>query len=444
MIEAETRYVKSEAGYVAYQVFGDGPQDILFITNWGTNLDVMWEEPSANHFFSRLASIGRVICFDKRGTGVSDPVPLTKLPTLEAWMDDARAVLDEVGSKKLALIGDTEGGPMAILFAATYPERVSALVLINSFARLLRDEDYSQGMPAAVAAKLRTQFEETWGTGDMFYNTAPEAAKDDRFRHRLARYQRLAMSPGAAVSYYTWIQQVDVRAVLPGLSVPSIIIHRANNPYYRVGYGRYLAEMIPGAKYVELPGTDSYPFHATDADQLLDEIQEFLTGERSAPEPGRVLATILFTDIVNSTELAAEMGDDRWREVIQAHDTLVRRRLELYRGQRVRSTGDGFLAIFDGPVRALTLASLLVNEVRNFGLEIRAGLHTGLVETQGEEISGIAIHIANRVMAKAGPGQVFVSRTVKDLVAGSGFQFEAQGKHQLKGVPDEWRLYEVK
>ena len=443
MVGAETKYVKSEAGYIAYQTFGEGPLDILFITNWATNLEVMWEEPSMNHFFARLASIGRVICFDKRGTGVSDPVPLAHLPSLEDWMDDAREVLDAVGSEKVALIGDTEGGPMATLLTATYPERISAFILLNSYARLLRDEDYPQGMPESVAADLRQLFEATWGNGDILYLTAPEAAKDDRFRQWAARYQRLAMAPGEATIQYGWVQQLDVRAVLPTISVPTLVIHRSDNPYYRVGHGRYLAESIPGARYVELPGTDSFPFHVGGADQVLDEIQEFLTGVRAAPEPNRILATILFTDIVGSTEHAATMGDAHWREVLLAHDVLFRKRLEQYRGREIRSTGDGFLAIFDGPVRAITMATTLDDDLRKLGLEIRVGLHTGLVEINDEEVGGIAIHIANRVMSQASPGDVFVSRTVKDLVVGSGFRFESRGSHQLKGVPDEWRLFAV-
>ena len=443
MVSPETKYVKTEAGYVAYQQFGEGSLDILFITNWATNLEVMWEEPSINHFFGRLASIGRVICFDKRGTGISDPVLLTHLPSLEDWMDDAREVLDAVGSEKAALIGDTEGGPMATLFAATYPKRTSALILINSFARLLRDEGYPQGMPDSVAAKLLRLMEKTWGNGDILYLTAPDAAQDDRFREWFARYQRLTMAPGAATTYYEWVQQLDVRAVLPTISLPALVIHRADNQYYRVGHGRYLAESIPEAKYVELPGADCYPFHAAGADQALDEIQEFLTGVRASPEPNRVLATILFTDIADSTEHAASLGDSHWRELLKAHDTLVRQRLEQYRGREIRSTGDGFLAIYDGPVRAITMATSIVNEIRKLGLEIRVGLHTGLVEINNEDIGGIAIHIANRVMAEAPPGDVFVSRTVKDLVVGSGFHFEPRGTHQLKGVPDEWRLYAV-
>jgi len=443
MVRGVTQYVKSEAGYIAYQVFGDGPLDILFITNWGTNLEVMWEEPSVNHFFGRLAAFGRVICFDKRGTGVSDPVSLTQLPSLEDWMDDAREVLDAVGSEKAALIGDTEGGPMAILFAATYPDRISTLILINTFPRLLRDEDYPQGMPESVAHIYLGLIEKNWGTGDMITMTAPEAAKDERFRQWFARYQRLAMPPGAVTRYYGWIQRLDVRSVLPGISMPALVIHRVDNQYYRVDHGRYLAETIPGARYVELPGGESYPFHTGDTDQILDEIQEFLTGVRAAPEPNRVLATIMFTDIADSTGRAARMGDAHWREVLQAHDALVHQRLDQYRGREIRSTGDGFLLIFDGPVRAITVATTIIDEIRKLSLEIRIGLHTGLIEVNDQEIGGIAVHIANRVMSQAPPGEVFVSRTVKDLVAGSGFHFESRGEFKLKGVPDEWQLFAV-
>ena len=266
MDNAVTQCVKTEAGYIAYQTTGKGPLDILFLANWSTNLEVMWEEPTLTHFLNRLASIGRVICFDKRGTGISDPVPLRELPSLEDWMDDAREVLDAVGSEKVALIGDTEGGPMAILFAATYPERISAFILVNTYARMLRDEYYPEGMPEVYADKYRKLFKQSWGTGSMLYMTAPEAAKDDRMREWMARYQRFSMPPGAAINAFRWVQQLDVRAVLPTLSMPTLVLHRAESRFYRVGFGRYLARSIPGAKYMELPGAECYPFHGIGSD----------------------------------------------------------------------------------------------------------------------------------------------------------------------------------
>lgn len=443
MDSSATQYRKTPAGAIAYHTIGDGPLDILFLTNWGTNVEVMGEEPSLRHFFNRLAGIGRVICFDKRGTGVSDPVPLTNLPALEDWMDDAREVLDAVGSERATLIGDTEGGPMAILFAATYPERISALILLNTFARMLRDADYPAGMPEEIAAVYRQAFEDNWGNAGQIAMTAPETARDERLLTWMARYQRLAMPPMTAIRSYAWVQKLDVRAALPNLAMPTLVIQRADNRYYRAGFGRYLARSIPGARYVELPGAECYPFHGVGCDQVLDEIEEFLTGARTPPEPSRVLATIMFTDIVNSTRHAAIVGDARWREILRAHNELIRRLLAQYRGRAVRSTGDGFLALFDGPARAINCAAALVNEVRRIGLEIRVGLHAGFIEESDGEIGGIAVHIANRVMSLAGPGSVLVSRTLKDLVVGSSFQFEDRGEHQLKGVPDEWQLFAV-
>lgn len=438
-----TKYVKTSAGYIAYQTFGDGPLDILFLTNWSTNLEVMWEEPTLGHFLGRLGAIGRVICFDKRGTGVSDPVPLNDLPSLEDWMDDAREVLDAVGSEQIALIGDTEGGPMAILFAATYPERISAFVLVNTYARMLRDSDYPEGMPEYMGARYRQLMEESWGTGNMMEVTAPDTARDEHMRAWMGRYQRLAMAPGTASKAFAWVQQLDVRAALPSISAPTLVVQRADARFHRVGFGRHLARSIAGARYVELPGSDTYPFHGAGSDQVLDEIQEFLTGVRAAPEPNRVLATVMFTDIVDSTKHASKLGDAQWKEVLLVHDALLQQRLGQFRGRAIRFTGDGVLATFDGPARAINCGATLADDVRRLGLEIRVGLHTGLVEESEQEIGGIAVHIANRVMSSARPGTVFVSRTVKDLVVGSGIHFVDQGIHELKGVPDEWQLYAV-
>jgi class 3 adenylate cyclase len=443
--QPETQYARSEEGwYVAYQVFGDGPLDILFMGNWMSNLDVMWEEPSLARYFDRLASFGRVICFDKRGTGVSDPVPLAALPTVEQWMDDARVVLDAVGSERAAIIGDGEGGPMAMVFAATYPDRLSALVLVNSFARWMRDDDYPVGMPAATVDKLIELYEQYWGvSADMLQLTAPSVADDPRFRNWFVRYQRLAMPRGAAVTMYSWVTQVDVRAVLPSIRVPSLIVHRTENRHHRIGFGCYLAERIPQARFVELPGSDSFPFHAGDFGPMLDEIQEFLTGVREAPAPDRILATVLFTDIVGSTEQAAEMGDEKWLDLRQAHHRMVRDYLERFRGREIETAGDGFLATFDGPTRAVTCAGAISEAVRSLGVELRVGLHTGEVELRGEEIGGMAVNIAARVMAAADEGGVLVSHTVRDLIVGSGIELADRGSHELKGVPGEWPLFEV-
>jgi class 3 adenylate cyclase len=438
----ETRYTKTEDGYVGYQVFGEGPPDIVFITHWNTNLDVMWEEPSLARYFDRLASFARVICYDHRGTGISDPVPLNALPTLEQWMDDTRAVMDAVGSEQAALIGDEEGGPMAMLFAATYPGRVTALALVNTFGRWLRADDYPIGMPASTADKLVRVFEPAWGTGAILDLTAPSVAGDSRFREWFARYQRLSVAPGASTRIFRWLLELDVRSVLGNIQAPTLVVHRKDARHHRVAFGRYLAEHIPSAKFVELPGADTYPFHV-DADGVLDEIEEFLTGVRRLPEHDRVLATVLFTDIVASTERAAKVGDRDWLDLRKAHDEVIRSHLERFRGREIMTTGDGFLATFDGPARAVRCAVGVAEAIQRLGIEIRAGLHTGEVEFLDGDIGGIAVHIAARVMAAASGGGVLVSQTVKDLVVGSGIAFADRGAQALKGVPGEWQLYEV-
>lgn len=443
MADPVTQYVKTPGGYVAYQVFGEGPIDIVFITNWCTNLDVMWEEPSLARYFNRLATLGRVICFDKRGTGVSDPVPLSRLPTLEEWMDDAREVMDTVESKQAVVIGDTEGGFMAMLYAASHPDRVSELILVNAFPRFTRADDYQIGLRKSFMPTFLQHFEDNWGTGEFLLLTAPSVATDSRFRNWFARYQRLALPPGASRTLYEWVSELDIRPVLPSISVPTLVLQRQTNRIYRAAHGRYLAQNIPRAKYVKLPGGDCFPFHAGDTEPLLTEIQEFLTGMRGCPRTDRVLATIMLTDIVDSTRTAAQLGDQRWRDTLEAHNALIRKQIERFRGQHTRFTGDGFIATFDGPARAISCANSINTDVTGLGLQVRTGIHTGEIELRTTDIGGIAVHIAARVMAIAEPGEVLVSRTVKDLVAGSGFGFTERGVHSLKGVPDEWHLFTV-
>jgi class 3 adenylate cyclase len=442
---AETRYARGEEGYVAYQAFGSGPPDLLFITNWMRNVDVMWEEPGLAHYLQRLASFARVICYDKRGSGVSDPVPLAALPTIEQWVDDARAALDAAGVERAALLGDTEGGPMAMVFAATHPERVSTLVLVNSFARFLRDDDYPIGMPLNTWTKLVDRYEQHWGsTAEILDLTAPSAASDGAFRRWFTRYQRLAMSKGSAATQYRWITQLDVRSVLSSIHVPTLVIGRSGGRHHRPEFARYLAQRIPGARYVELPGCDTYPFQAGDSAAVLDQVEEFLTGARpTAVTRDRVLATVLMTDIVDSTGRAAALGDAAWRELRGDHDRIVREHLVRFRGREIDHAGDGFLATFDGPARAVTCAARLTQALRGLDLSIRAGIHTGEVEVLGSGITGLGVHIAARVMAHADAGRTLVSGTVRDLVAGSGIGFAERGAHELKGVPGCWSLFEV-
>ncbi len=440
----DTRYAKSNGDHVAWQAFGEAPRDILFVSSWATNIDAMWDDPSCALYFERLSKFGRVICFDKRGTGVSDPVPLAALPTLEEWMDDALLALDAAGSRHTAVIGDTEGGPMAMLLAATYPDRVSALVLVNSFARWRRAADYPIGMPDSTFGKLLSLYEQHWGQDpQMLALTAPSISDDPHMRARFTRMQRLAMPPGAATRMYRWVLNLDVRSALHAISAPTLVIHRTDNRHYRVEFGRYLAECIPGSRLVELPGADCFPFHTPQCGPVLDEAQAFLTGARAPAPAERELATVLFTDIVDSTGRAAQIGDARWLELRAAHDAIVRRCLGAFRGREIERTGDGFLATFDGPARAVHCAVRIRNEVGSLGLAIRAGLHTGEIERRPGEIGGLAVHIASRVLSFSRSGEVLVSGTVTDLVAGAGIGFEDRGVETLKGVPGSWRLFRV-
>ncbi len=434
----ETRYARSKDGNVAYQVIGDGPLDVVFIPWWGTNVDLMWEEPSIARFLRRLTRFSRLICFDKRGTGVSDAVPLAALPTLEQWSDDVQTVMDAAGSKRAALLGHSQGGQMAMLFAATYPGHTSALILADASARQFEDADHPAGLDRLQLSLDRV--EEQWGSGANLDFLAPSVAHDERFRRWYARYERLALGPRMVRAIVASDFENDLRSVLPAIRVPTLVLHRTDNRFIGVGHGRYLAEHIPGAKFVEIPGED-HLFHVGETEAMLGEIEEFLTGVRSVPESDRVLATVLFTDIVGSTERAAALGDRAWRDLLDAHHAIVRRELERYRGREIEFAGDGLLATFDGPARAIRCACAITNAVRALGIEIRAGLHTGEIELAGAAVRGIAVHIGARVAGKAGAGEVLVSSTVKDLVAGSGIRFVDRGLHALKGVPGDWRLF---
>jgi class 3 adenylate cyclase len=441
----DTRYAKApEGGYVAYQLFGSGPMNLVFVTNWITNCDAMWEEPSMAAYFDRLARFSRVLCFDKRGSGVSDPVPLGELPRLEEWMDDVSTVMDAAHVDRAAIVGDTEGGPMAMMFAASYPDRVSSLVLVNSFARWRRADDYPIGMPPETTEKLVDRYGQHFGvTGEILALTAPTMAHDARFGRWFTRYQRLGMPPGASTTMYRWVTELDVRAVLPSIRVPTLVLQRAEAHHHRAPFGRYLAEHISDAKYVELPGADTLPFNAGDFEPLLDEVEEFLTGTRAAPVLNRQLATVMFTDIVGSTVLVSERGDAAWVALVREYDEIVRDHLDTYRGREIDHTGDGFLATFDGPARAVTCAVRLAEALEARGIRIRAGVHTGEVEVAGGTLRGLAVHIAARVMAAAEDGGVLVSSTVRDLVVGSGIELADHGTYELKGVPGSWALAAV-
>ena len=436
----ETRYAKSGDVNIAYQVVGEGPVDLIYVPGWISNLELMWDEPAHAHVLDRFASFSRLILFDKRGTGLSDPVPLDRLPTLEERMDDVRAVLDAVECEQPAVFGFSEGGNMSVLFAATYPERTRALALYGVFAKRIWSPDYPWAPKPDDRAREIDELERNWSKRMDLDMLAP--SEDDAFKDRMATYFRRSASPGAAAALMRMNTQIDVRDVLPTIQAPTLVLHRRDDLDASVEEGRWIASRIPGAKFVELPG-DAHTLWAGDTDSIVDEIEEFLTGARRGPEPDRVLATVLFTDIVGSTERAREVGDRRWRELLERHHTLVRHQLERYQGREVDTAGDGFLATFDGPARAIRCASAAVNGVRSLGLEIRAGVHTGECELLGDKVAGLAVHTGARVASAASPGEVLVSQTVKDLVAGSGLEFEDRGAHELKGVPGEWRLYAV-
>jgi class 3 adenylate cyclase len=439
----ETRYARRGDIHVAYEVLGEGEIDLVFVSEWFFHLEGRPEIPSLQRFLRRLSSFSRLISFDKYGIGLSDPAPPGSLPPLEEWMDDVRAVMDAAGSERAAILGAGEGGIMAAMFAATYPDRTSSLILGNSAARLSWASNYPIGMPAEEQEMLIRLVEQTWGTAEFAASNNPSLAQDPNIQPEVARYMRLAASPATAAAVIRMLLQLDIRPILPSIRVPTLVMHRRDiTDWLTIDNGRYLAEQIQGAKFVELPGAD-FGLELGDVDSVVDEIQEFLTGTRAAIDTDRVLATVLFTDIVGSTERAAELGDQRWRDVLDAHDQLAERQLARYRGKLVKATGDGLFATFDGPARAIRCALALREGLRGVGIEIRTGLHCGEIERRGPDVSGLAVHIAARVQALARPGEVLVTRTVKDLVAGAQIAFVDRGPHALKGVPDEWQLFAV-
>jgi len=434
-MQVEIQYARSGNLRIAYQVLGTGPLDLVFVPGFISNLDHYWDEPVLAHFLTRLSSFSRLILFDKRGTGLSDR--LGNLPTLEERMDDVRAVMDAVDSKRAALFGISEGGAMCVLFAATYPERTQALVLYGAYGHFP-----SWVLPAEKLAAFLEMVERDWGTGASLKAFAPGKLSDERFKRWWARFERLGASPSAVTALMRMNSEIDIRHILPAIRVPTLILHRKDDPRVSVEAGRYLGSAIPGAKYVELPGSDHVAW-VGDVDRLTDEIEQFLTGARAVLGPDRILATVLFTDIVDSTKRAAEIGDRRWQAVLEQHDQIVRVELARYRGHEIKTLGDGFLATFDGPARAVRCANAIVTSLRELDLQVRCGVHTGEIEMKGDDIGGIAVHIAARIAAIAEGGQVLVSRTVRDLVAGSDLTFEDRGAFVLKGLSERMPLFAI-
>jgi len=438
----QTRYARSGDASIAYQVFGEGEIDLVVAFPFVSHLDLLWESPAQARFMRRLGSFARVIPFDRRGVGLSDPV--TDGATLEERMDDARAVMDAAGSERAALFGMSEGSTMCMLFAATYPERTAALVLWGAMARSTWADDYpwAPSKEALLEAnqELMSPF---WGQGATIDVFSPSLAADPRAREAQARLERQAASPMRVEQLFKTFLDTDVRDTLPLIQAPTLLLQRRGDHAVNYRAARWLAGEIEGSRYVELNGVDHFPWVGDGGAEALDEIEEFLTGVRPGPVPERVLATVLFTDIVDSTRLATELGDRRWRELLEEHQRLVRERLRQFAGREVKTTGDGFLAIFDGPTRAAECARAIVDDLPALGIEARAGLHTGEVELMGDDVGGIAVHVAARISALAGDGAVLASRTVRDLAVGSAVEFDAFGRHTLKGVPDKWEIYRV-
>jgi pimeloyl-ACP methyl ester carboxylesterase len=437
--EVPVRYTEAADGvHLAYQVVGLGPPDLVLVHGWVTNLELLWEHPLPAGMLARLASFSRVVHFDKRGTGLSDRVPPDRLPTLEQRMDDVRAVMDAAGSERAFLVGHSEGGPLAVLFAATYPERVRGLVVYGGYAARRPHRDYPWAPTREERQRFYDAIRRDWGGVVDLPVIAPSVADDPSFRRWWARYLRSSASPAAAVALARMNTAADVRSLLPAVRVPTVVLHRRDDRDAAYEGARWLAAQVPGARFVELAGADHLLM--AHPDDVVDEIEEFVTGSRPVPMAHRVLTTVLFTDIVDSTGRAAALGDAAWRQVLDRHDDAVRLQLQRFRGQEVVTTGDGFLATFDGPARAVRCGLAVAAAAREVGVEVRAGVHTGEVERRGDNVGGLAVHIGARVARLAQGGEVLVSQTVTGLVAGSGLCFEDRGRHRLRGVPGEWEL----
>ena len=423
-----TRYAQSGDVNIAFQVMGDGPVDIILVPGIVSHVEFLHEFPEYTAFLRRLATFARVVAFDKRGQGLSDAI--TGAPSLEQRVDDVRAIMDEIGSQRAVLLGLSEGSAISAFFAAANPERVSKLILFSGYAK------------ASLTEETLSRLLKAWGTGTVMARAAETLSADPDVIKLLAKFERLSASPGAAKAYMSLSRLIDVTSILPSVRVPTLVLHRSTDAMVAVEGGRELAALIPGARYIEYPGGDHVPFTG-DAETVLGDIQEFVTGEResSAADLERILATVMFTDIVDSTRSAAEMGDQQWRRLLDSHDRIAKQSVEKHRGNLIKTTGDGILATFDGPGRAVRCALALESAGKQIGLPLRAGLHTGEIELRGRDVGGIAVHVAARVMAHCAPGEVLVSRVVTDLVAGAGLKFAERGSHELKGLPGRWDLF---
>ena len=437
----DTRYaVAREGHHLAYQVLGDGPRDLLFVVEERTPIDLLWDDPLAAHALRRLASVGRLILCDLRGWGSSDAVSTRDLPAMQAWTDDIETVLDTAGSERASIVANSEPCLPVMLFAATHPGRVTNLALINPFARYLRGETTPWGLPETSAERYVQTYRRMTGRGTLADLLAPSRADDPVFRRWFARSERLGGGPGEAAAVYRMFMHTDLVAVLPTIQAPTLVVRRRGDRHVRDGHGRLVAERIPDARLVELDGADNV-WCSGDVDALIDEVERHLTGVRGSLAANRVLSTVLFTDIVRSTERAAALGDGAWTTLLETHDDLVRGHVAAFRGRLVKTTGDGALAVFDGPARAVRCALDVARATDALGLDIRAGLHTGEIELRAGDIGGMAVHIAARVAALAPAGQVLVSGAVPPLVSGSGLTFASRGTHELRGVPESWAVF---
>ena len=441
-MQPDTSYASLDGDRIGYQVFGHGPPDVVTTIGSFSHMDLVWEDPAVALFFRSLGAFSRVIRFDRRGTGVSDRLRLELLPPWESWAEELAVVLDAVGSQRAAVIAQLDAGPMALMFASTRPERTSALVLVNTTARWAVADDYPIGLPREVLDARLQWFDQRWGTEEMAAIIAPSRADDAQFRRWSARFQRATAPPGAMAALQRALAEIDARPLLPLIQAPTLILHRRDSAFVPYSHGQYLADHIAGAKLVELPGTEQTIVWET-PQLALGHIEEFLTGARHGQDPSRVLATVLFTDIVGSTQQARRLGDRRWRELLNVHDELARRLVKQQGGQLIKTTGDGILATFDGPGRAIHCAIALRDQLHGIEVQIRSGLHIGEVELRDGDVGGMAVHIAARVMAVAQPDEILVSRTVRDLVVGSDIVLDDRGTRPLKGVEGDWQLFAV-